>query len=55
MNDNTVYDVIVIGCGIAGMTAAQNLMKSGANVLVIEARDRIGGRVNPIDFEGDRQ
>ncbi len=38
--------VIVIGAGMAGMTAAQALRKAGVNVLVIEARDRIGGRIH---------
>ena len=37
-------DVIVIGAGIAGLTAAKALIDEGANVTVIEARDRIGGR-----------
>ena len=39
-----VYDVIVIGAGYAGLTAARNAAKSGLNVLLLEARDRIGGR-----------
>ncbi|KKJ78688.1 hypothetical protein WH95_00975 [Kiloniella litopenaei] len=37
-------DVIVIGAGIAGVTAARTLMQQGVSVLVLEARDRIGGR-----------
>jgi monoamine oxidase len=37
-------DVLVIGAGGAGLTAAKELMKSGISVLVLEARDRIGGR-----------
>jgi len=36
--------VIVIGAGGAGLTAAKELMQSGINVLVLEARNRIGGR-----------
>ena len=37
--------VIVVGAGLAGLSAAVRLMKDGANVTVVEARDRVGGRV----------
>jgi monoamine oxidase len=37
--------VIVIGAGLAGLTAARDLVKGGAQVRVVEARDRVGGRV----------
>jgi monoamine oxidase len=37
-------DVLVIGAGGAGLTAARELMSAGVPVLVLEARDRIGGR-----------
>jgi monoamine oxidase len=37
--------VIVVGAGLAGLTAAVRLMKDGARVTVLEARDRVGGRV----------
>jgi len=37
------YDVIVIGAGFAGLTAARELGEAGRSVLVLEARDRIGG------------
>jgi len=37
-------EVLVIGAGGAGLTAAKELMKSGVSALVLEARDRIGGR-----------
>jgi len=39
------YDVIIIGAGAAGLAAAAELAPSGLRVLVLEARDRIGGRV----------
>ncbi len=37
--------VIVIGAGMAGLAAAQELVKQGHEVLILEGRDRIGGRV----------
>lgn len=40
------YDVIVIGAGMAGISAASRLKARGLNVVVLEARNRIGGRVN---------
>lgn len=46
MRDSSlVYDVIVIGAGYAGLTATHELCKAGKNVLLLEARDRVGGRV----------
>lgn len=38
-------DTIVIGAGVAGLTAARLLAKAGRGVVVLEARDRMGGRV----------
>ena len=38
-------DVCVVGAGFAGLTAARRLRKSGKTVVVLEARDRVGGRV----------
>ncbi|MGC2942723.1 MULTISPECIES: flavin monoamine oxidase family protein [unclassified Brevibacterium] len=38
------FDTIIIGAGFAGLTAARDLAQAGQQVLVVEARDRIGGR-----------
>jgi monoamine oxidase len=39
------HDTIIIGAGAAGLAAARELKASGKSVLILEARDRIGGRV----------
>ncbi|THG34556.1 FAD-dependent oxidoreductase [Glaciibacter flavus] len=39
-------DTIVIGAGVAGLTAARLLAQAGRRVVVLEARDRVGGRVH---------
>lgn len=38
-------DTIVVGAGVAGLTAARLLSRAGRRVVVLEARDRVGGRV----------
>jgi monoamine oxidase len=44
MNE-TQYDVLVIGAGAAGLNAARLLAQAGRRVAVLEARDRVGGRI----------
>jgi monoamine oxidase len=44
--------VIVVGAGFAGLAAADELSRAGAEVEVFEARDRVGGRVWSVPFAG---
>ena len=43
---HVTLDAIVIGGGLAGLSAARRLKNQGASVLVLEARNRIGGRIS---------
>src|SRR3954451_2196682 len=45
-------DVVIVGAGAAGTTAANELRRAGLSVAVLEARDRVGGRLWTEDVEG---
>ncbi len=42
----SAFDGVVIGAGAAGLAAAARLVEAGRSVLVLEARDRVGGRIH---------
>eukprot|EP01111_Echinosteliopsis_oligospora_P009453 TRINITY_DN2773_c0_g1_i2.p1 TRINITY_DN2773_c0_g1~~TRINITY_DN2773_c0_g1_i2.p1 ORF type:complete len:456 (+),score=148.79 TRINITY_DN2773_c0_g1_i2:77-1444(+) len=46
------YDAIVVGGGIAGVKTAVTLRSNGCSVLLLEARDRLGGRTCSVEIEG---
>lgn len=41
---NASWDVVIIGAGVSGLAAAAELRNSGLSILVLEARDHVGGR-----------
>ena len=49
-----MFDVAVLGAGLAGLSAARDLKRSGADVIVLEARDRPGGRVEAVTLPDGR-
>ncbi|XFA72325.1 FAD-dependent oxidoreductase [Thermosynechococcaceae cyanobacterium Okahandja] len=45
VTSQSLWDVIVVGAGIAGLAAARRLQGAGQRVCILEARDRLGGRI----------
>ncbi|HMQ54375.1 MAG TPA: NAD(P)-binding protein, partial [Anaerolineae bacterium] len=41
----STYDIVIIGAGLAGLAAGQRLRQAGVTPLVLEARERLGGRI----------
>ena len=46
------YDAIIVGGGIAGLTAGAYLSKDGYKVAIIEKQENVGGLVNSFPFKG---
>src|SRR3954470_25019844 len=46
------YDALVIGAGAGGLSAAARLSHNGYRTLLVESRDRVGGRASSVDEEG---
>ncbi|OHF02304.1 flavin containing amine oxidoreductase [Colletotrichum orchidophilum] len=49
-------DVVIIGAGLAGLSAAHEVRRAGLSCIVLEARDRVGGKTwsQPMEGSGDR-
>ncbi|KWU44737.1 amine oxidase [Rhodotorula sp. JG-1b] len=52
--DSKPFDVIVIGAGYTGLSAARDLTLAGRSVLLLDARDRIGGRTWTSQIDGEK-
>ena len=48
-------DVVVLGAGLAGLAAGRDLVRGGADALVLEARERVGGRVQAATLADGRR
>lgn len=53
-NGERDVDVVVVGAGVTGLTAAYRLHQQGRSVVVLEARDRVGGRLLTEERDGVR-
>ncbi len=53
--DQITYDVIIVGAGLAGLTAAYYLKERNntLNILIVEGKSRIGGRIQTIELKVD--
>ncbi|HEY1966529.1 MAG TPA: NAD(P)-binding protein [Pseudonocardia sp.] len=51
MTEDTAFDALVIGAGAGGMAAAARLQHAGYRTLLVEQRDRVGGRASSMEVE----
>ena len=54
MPESRETDVVVVGAGLAGLAAARDLVAAGSDVIVVEARNRVGGRLLNVDIGDGR-
>lgn len=52
MSSAKIYDVLVVGAGVAGLAAGRVLAEAGKRVFLLEARNRVGGRIWSIPVPG---
>ena len=50
--NSTAAEVIIIGAGLTGLTLAKNLQEQDKSFIILEARDRIGGRIHMVKTDG---
>lgn len=54
ITDPNLYDVIVVGGGVSGLSAMSSLAKAGrTNTILLEGANRLGGRAHTIPFGGN--
>ena len=51
-SDSPLFDVLVIGAGPSGIAAARELRRKNISYLILEGRDRIGGRIYSQNLDG---
>ena len=49
-----MFDVVVVGAGLSGLQAAHSAQQAGLSVAVVEARDRVGGKVWSVPLASGR-
>ncbi|CAH0035137.1 unnamed protein product [Clonostachys rhizophaga] len=49
-----MFDVVVVGAGLSGLQASYHAQRAGLSVVIIEARDRVGGRVCTVPIASNR-
>jgi monoamine oxidase len=52
MAEQGIYDTVVVGAGIGGLAAARRLKRAGWSVVVLEAKNRVGGRMLSVPIAG---
>ena len=52
--ENATYDALVVGAGAGGLAAAARLNRYGFRTLLVEERDRVGGRASTVELDGFR-